>query len=429
MNSQHGVPRRLVSRPVADTPVDALLARADDLAKGWLLAVIEQHKLEEAPAVLAGEIVREGPRLCDAVVRALADDHDLRRLEPGGALEPLASRAGELAGTTQAEPGARAVDALRGVIWGALREELVRPDADLVEALAERLALATELVRAAVLRRFGATEPGRVESADVGSTVTEVHGVAPAGAVGRGAPAESVYRRAPAESVYRGAPAESVYRGAPAESVGRGAPAEGPQPLAAGVADFAVSRASASRVSPSRVPGGGPIPVTGDSLWRGALEDEVARAQRSGAKLALLFAELSDADRVSAVEPVHGASETFGRFAQAVRSALRREDILACETESRAWIIARTTGRTGARALGSRIAAAVQEAEPWRGAPLTVGIGIAILGEDANDAVGLIDAAEEWTFAAVSAGMATGEASSPREADEDPHDRGPRLVG
>src|SRR6202035_6144974 len=99
VTSRHGGPRRFPSRPVADTPVDALLARVEDLTKGWLLALLEQRELEDAPAILAAAVVRDGPRLCDAVVRALADDHDLQRLEPGGALERLASRAGEMAGT------------------------------------------------------------------------------------------------------------------------------------------------------------------------------------------------------------------------------------------------------------------------------------------------------------------------------------------
>ncbi|HWF34642.1 MAG TPA: diguanylate cyclase, partial [Solirubrobacteraceae bacterium] len=351
------------------------LARAEDLTKGWLLALLEERELREAPAILAADIVREGPRLCEAIVRALADDHDLRRLEPGGALERLASRAGEMAGTSQAEGSVRAVDALRAVIWSALREELVRPEADLVEALAERLSRVAELVRAAVLRRFGAAEGEGGEPPEVPRGLAEVVAI--------------------------GEEAAPDWQGRPAAE-----PA--PEPLAPG-----------RHFSGPREPGLRPVaeglaPMTADSLWRGALEDEVAKAQRSGSKLALLLAELSDSERVSVVEPLHVASETFGRFAQAVRSALRREDILACETESRAWIIARTTGRTGARSLGSRVAAAVQEAEPWRGASLTVGIGIAVLGEDAHDAVGLIEAADEWTFAAVSAGLATVE--SPEHA-------------
>ncbi|HWF51088.1 MAG TPA: hypothetical protein VG294_10655, partial [Solirubrobacteraceae bacterium] len=70
MTSRPAVPRRLPSRPVADTPVEALLARAEDLTKGWLLALLEERELREAPAILAADIVREGPRLCEAIVRA-----------------------------------------------------------------------------------------------------------------------------------------------------------------------------------------------------------------------------------------------------------------------------------------------------------------------------------------------------------------------
>ena len=35
-----GPPRRRRARPVADAPVDVLLPRAEDLAKGWLLALL-----------------------------------------------------------------------------------------------------------------------------------------------------------------------------------------------------------------------------------------------------------------------------------------------------------------------------------------------------------------------------------------------------
>ena len=97
--------------------------------------------------------------------------------------------------------------------------------------------------------------------------------------------------------------------------------------------------------------------------------------------MSLLLVELDDADRLLAAEPQVQASATFGRFAQAVRTALPHRDVLACETESRAWIIARDTGRTGAQALGARIVTAVPTVESWRGAPLTVSVGVAVLGE------------------------------------------------
>src|SRR5947209_13180678 len=114
---QAGTPRRRRARPVADAPIDALLGRVDELAKGWLLALLEDAPLEEAPAILAGDLPRDGPRICAAVVRALADDNDLRRLEPGGALEPLAAHTGRLVGARGSDQIARAVEALHAVLW------------------------------------------------------------------------------------------------------------------------------------------------------------------------------------------------------------------------------------------------------------------------------------------------------------------------
>src|SRR5205085_12506955 len=150
---QHGPPRRRRARPVADAPLDALLVGVEDLAKGWFLALLEQAPLEEAPGILAVDLTRDGPRICDAVVRALADDSDLRRLEPGGALEPLVSRVADIAGAGGPETTARAVDALQAVVWSALRSELPWPDPEQISDLAERLALVCEQVRAAALRR------------------------------------------------------------------------------------------------------------------------------------------------------------------------------------------------------------------------------------------------------------------------------------
>ncbi|HEY8765189.1 MAG TPA: hypothetical protein VIM18_13425, partial [Solirubrobacteraceae bacterium] len=79
---QQGPPRLRRARPVADAPIDALLLRVEDLTKGWLLALLEQAPLDDAPAILAADLARDGPRVCSAVVRALADESDLHRLEP-----------------------------------------------------------------------------------------------------------------------------------------------------------------------------------------------------------------------------------------------------------------------------------------------------------------------------------------------------------
>ena len=78
---------------------------------------------------------------------------------------------------------------------------------------------------------------------------------------------------------------------------------------------------------------------------------------------------------------------------------------MARETDTRAWIIARGTGRSGAEALAERIACAVAEAGPWRGAPLGISVGVAALGEDGPDGASLRDAAEEGRFAAAARGV------------------------
>ncbi len=164
-----------------------------------------------------------------------------------------------------------------------------------------------------------------------------------------------------------------------------------------------------------------------DALWVGALRDEIVWAARASLPLSLLLVELDEAERLLAVEPDTEASATFGRFAQAVRTSVRRRDVLACETEARAWIIARDTGRAGAHALGTRIASSVPAEETWRGAPLTVSVGLAVLGEDGYNAAALISAAEQTRFAAEASGI--GIVS---DGDEDggfePPDSGPSLV-
>lgn len=359
---QQGPPRLRRARPVADAPIDALLLRAEDLTKGWLLALLERAPLDDAPGILAADLARDGPRVCGAVVRALADEGDLRRLEPGGALEPLVARTGELAGSRGVETTARAVDTLRAVIWSAVRAELSQPDADQVSELSERLSLVIELVRAAALRRCAEPKTPRAEPAVVPGEPPGLRELTRM---------EDARARAPQD----------------------------PRPSATG------------DVPPDPVPA---------SLWKGALADEIRQAEHGGAGLSLLLAELEDAERVRAVELTDDATETFGRFAQAVRSVVRRQDILACETGSRAWIIARDTGRSGAHALAARMVSAVA-AEPWRGAPLTVSVGFSVLGEDGADVEALLEAAEQARFAAAASGIGVIPVEPPPPGDPGPY--------
>ena len=361
-----GPPRRRRARPVADAPVDALLGRSEDVAKGWLIALLEEMPLEDAPALISSDLARDAPRVCEAVIRALADDADLRRLESGGALELMVSQSGAIAGAGDAETASRAIDVLRGVVWAALREELPQADADQITELAERLALVAELVRQAALRN-----PAIGRRANPG-----------------GAEADVAAQRAPRILRHAVPPAGPSRSDEPAAPIAFGRLAHH-HPVSDEVASAAPPASSPTDAAPP--------------LWLGAVEDEIARADAAGTQLSLLLVELEDAARVEAVEPPAEVTATFGRFAQAVRTVLRRGDILACESDARAWIIARDTGRVGAEALAARVAEAVRAA-PWRGAPLTVSVGVAVLGEDGRDRPSMIDAAEEARFAAEARG-------------------------
>jgi GGDEF domain-containing protein len=352
-------PRRRRARPVADAPIDALLPRSEDLAKGWLLALLEQAPLDDAPAILATALTRDGPRICAAVLRALAADTDLSRLEPGGVLVPLVARAGELAGAAGPAAVSRAVDALVAVIWAAVRDELRGADGDLVAELTERLALIGELVRSAALEH---------------STPAPLTPVPPPPEPAPMAPPPPVARTRPA-------------------------PAPPPEPAPP------PSEPAASSQTQRAWPGLSDPPTLDPSraLWVSALEDEIVRT--AGAPLSLLVVELEDAERVATVEAGAAARAVFNRFAGAVRSAVRRQDILVCESEARAWIIARDTARDGAHALGERIAVAVRSSEHWRGAPLLASVGVAVFGEDGHTSGELIDAAEEARFSAAAGGV------------------------
>lgn len=304
---------------MGDAPIGGLLERGEELAKGWLIALVEQMPLEQAGEMFpaGAHFARDAPRLCEALVRGLMDEAALRRIEAGGELEPLASRAGELVGARDAEEAARSVDALLAVIWSALRAELGGSDADTVAAVAERLALVGEVARAATLRA-----------------------------------------------------------------------------------------------------------VVSGGQWPGALEEEITRCARTRAPLSLLLVELEDIDRLVAASPAGEAAAIRDRFARAVGEVTSRQDIVVAEGEARVWVIARDTERRGASALASRLDSAVSALPSRRVAPLAVDIGIAVLGEDAYDAAGMIEAAEVAKFAAQASGIQVGRT---RQGDQTPPGAGPQV--
>src|SRR5262245_56537192 len=149
-------PRPRRPRAVADAPVEALAARADALAKGWLLALVEAAPIEAAATLPAAAFAREAPLLCTGVARALASEPALNRLRDGGDLADLARRAGALTGAADPAATTAAIAALRSVIWTATTAALEDGDEDLIAPLAERLAHVCDVVGAAAVSGLGA---------------------------------------------------------------------------------------------------------------------------------------------------------------------------------------------------------------------------------------------------------------------------------
>jgi hypothetical protein len=112
---------------VAGAPIEALVARSDELARRWAIALILALPLERIGELPLESFARQAPLLCAHVVRALQSDLELERIAPGanGGREPSpATRLAEVTGARDGKAAVEAVEALRGVLWEALLDEL-----------------------------------------------------------------------------------------------------------------------------------------------------------------------------------------------------------------------------------------------------------------------------------------------------------------
>ena len=115
------------AHPLPDAPIDGLLDGAQELARRWALALM----LVRPPAQIGGlelaPLAQEAPALIARVLRALRSQAELERLiageEPRAARGPGRLALVELAGAGRPDEAVTAVEALRGVLWGALLEE------------------------------------------------------------------------------------------------------------------------------------------------------------------------------------------------------------------------------------------------------------------------------------------------------------------
>ena len=407
---------------------ELLAGRAQAVAKGWLLTLLERAPLDAVAAIPAADLAADGPAVCAALARALGSDAELDRLRPGGDLAPLVHRVPALAGAHDVPAALAAIDALRACLWAAaLDARGARTDS--LAPLAERLAEVAFVVGGTALAAIGG---GALAHPPAERTPTT-------GIEGAAAAAPSAERASWASTAEAPASAADADRtGGAAEDDSTAPPAESPR-AATGPARHGAGPAEAGRIGgsvtalPQRAPVELATPMDDGDLWIATLERHVDRAQREGGGLALLRVELVDGERLAmsaAADPQpEDRGVPYGRLAQAIRRAIRRQDLVASDRQGRAWVIAPAVGRAGAIALAERIGAGVEHGEHWRGAPLAATIGFAVYGEDGRDAPTLIDRAEEAMLAAAAAGVRIGEAvPAPPDGTGGEGGSGPRLV-
>lgn len=334
----------------AEAPVDAgsLRERAGELTKRWLLVLLAERELERATGLLAGGIVEVGPQLCAALLAQVERGED-RASEPVLAGVDLAAL---VDARDRAEVSA-ALEALRRVVWQALREASGDRGAAAVWELADRLAR--------VIERLRAGADGTRTSGTAGRTVREPEIVF-------GPPA---------------VPAEPVD-----DPLGAAAPAAPEAPTAP-----ASSEASGVPAAPA-------APASIDA----ALDDAIVLARARGVPLSVLCVELESLERLPfPARPTRPAPPPpDAGIGDALQQALPHDHEILAESEHRAWVIATAWGHARSYDLALRIV------DVAAGGPLgavSVSVGVAVLGEDGDDAGALVAAAEEARFAAAASGI------------------------
>jgi hypothetical protein len=462
------------ARPVAEAPVDALLARADELARAWAIALILARPLEQIGELPLESLAREAPALCAQAIRALASDAELERMAGRGAAggrEDAASarRLGALAGVRDAESAVEAVEALRGVLWEALLDELGWPSFDRSPArqvadLGDRLACVCATALAATIDAAVAADPPEpVDDADfaVAGSAPGVSGSdrAPVGLRGgvliderrevAAAPRPASAPRAPGSSEARQTQARPLpWEPSPSEPREPHQAVQGPTRPFPKAAVSPPAEESQIRGVPARdesaVPQATAEPQIeirdergeeGPAAWIGSIGRWLERFEEDGLPFAVLLVEVFDVERLGRVVLPEELSALTSRVEGALVEELRaiggtrwgaqpagpgRPAGLARpagsftrERPGRYWLLAPETDGIAVRMLAGRLVRALRPLARRRGVALPFAVGMAVCPEDGRDAAALAAHADVGLYDARSTGRPLASVDKP----------------
>ncbi len=342
------------ARPVADAPIDALLGRADELARRWAIALILARPLDGISDVPLEELAREAPALCAQAVRAIQSDAELERLTGQAAASSREDstatlRLAAICGARDPAAVVEAVEALRGVLWEALLDHLNEPPARLLADVSDRLAHVCAAALAAA-----------VDAAD----------------------APGIRTPAPHAEIAISGP------DATARDLGSAAPFRGPAVIVDERAPVAI------KIRDERS-------EEGPGAWIRSVGAQLERFKRDRLPFAVLLIELLDIERLR----LHEHPEELSRRTARVEQVLALEPgawsaSLTRERPGRWWLLAPEADRAGARELAERIAHTVASRGSDRQARIEVAIGTAVCPGDGQDAAALAAHADVGLYAA-----------------------------
>jgi hypothetical protein len=401
------------ARAVADLPCDAVLARAEELARRWASALILARPIEAIGQLPLQELARDAPLLCAQVLRAVQSDVELERLSgrgsPAGREQAAAAR--RLAAITGArDPAALvdAVEALRGVLWEALIDQLTEPSARQVGDIADRLAYVCSVALVTALETTApSTAATRGDDAPAAPAVVDV-----------AAPTRQEHARVPIPAgeavIVDERPRESAAAGSPRERLATATPHE--RPLSWDESPPIPPPASRARLGslswdepPSTVPGVPQAEIEirdergeeGPAAWVGSIGAQLERFERDALPFAVLLVELVDIERLRRRESPEELLRLAGQMEHALAAEIGASPgSLTRERPGRCWLLAPETDRAGAERLAERLVRAVAAGASHRGTPVAVAIGTAVCPEDGTEAATLAAHADVGLYAA-----------------------------
>ncbi len=404
-----------------------MLARAEELARRWAIALILVRPLDGIGDVPLEDLAREAPALCAQAVRAVQSDVELGRLTGRGAASGRehsapALRLAAICGAQDAAAAVEAVEALRGVLWEALLDQLSEPSARQVGDVSDRLAYVCAAALAVAVDVALAPDAGeRFDDAEAASGASEPAARGVARAHARERQAIIVDERARPLAAAGGAHAPHGPPTQPASRAPERPPSWDESPPIPPPASPARERPPSWDESPPIPPRarGDEIEIRdergeeGPAAWIESIGGQLERYERDRLPFAVLLVELAEIERLRDEERREELSRLAARLEQELAGVLgARSGSLTRERPGRCWLLVPQTDRAGARELAERLARAVASHASHRGAPLEVAIGTAVCPEDGREAAALAAHADVGLYAARSAVRASAARSA-----------------